>query len=987
MKFCGECGKPLTANPGGPPAPSYSEITSTLSDALEQQAATSQILRVISSSPADVQPVFAAVLKSAARLCDALDASIFQMDGDRLRLAAHEGPIPAVPLGEFSLRGTSVGRAVLDRRTIHVPDIQAEVDDYPEGSALARSLGHRTILTVPLLREGEAIGAIGLRRTEVRPFTNLQIELLETFAAQAVIAIENVRLFNETKEALEQQTATSEVLRVISSSPADLQPVMDAVAGSAARLCGADNVVVLRLEGAVLRPVAVRGPRPGVELPLSRGRPSGRAVIDRETIHVPDLAAAQDEFPEVATVIGQTRSRAILVTPLLSKGEAVGVILIRREEPGRFTDQQVTLLQTFAAQAVIAIENVRLFQELQARNRELTESLEQQTATAEILRVISSSPTDLQPVMNVVAESAARFCGAPDTSIWRLEGELLRRAATHGRLPASTSIGGTIAVSPRDVAGRAVLDRQTIHIEDLLGPPETQFPETQARLRRLHIPTRTMLATPLLRKDVPIGVIVMRRGEVQPFTAKQIELAKTFAAQAVIAIENVRLFQELQTRNAELAESLEQQTATSEILRVIASSPTDLEPVMNTVAANAARVCGATDASIFRLEGEHLRLVARHGAMRRSMTIGDTLPVGRGFVGGQVVCDARTIHVEDIMAAEAEFPKTVSRLRQAGSPIRTMLATPLLREGTPLGVIFINRGPEPNPFLAKQIALLETFANQAVIAIENVRLFTELEARNRDLTQALDQQTATGEILRVISASPTDVQPVFEVIVKNALRLCDGLFSTVHRVEGNRARLVAHRNVPESAQQAAEYLVIGPGLPESVTARAIRERAVVHVPDIEHDPAAPVRTKEVARLGGHQSIVEVPMLLEGRPVGTISVARREARAFSDEQISLLRTFADQAVIAIENVRLFKELDAKNRDLTEALEQQTATAEILRVISSSPTDLQSTFDAIVARGVRLCDAAFGVAFRFDGQMLNLLSLAQRMEDCRESCDSV
>ena len=223
-------------------------------EALEQQTATAEILRVISSSPTDVQPVFAAVLRSAARLCDAFDAVIFQVEGDGLRLVAREGPIPSSPVGAFPLiRGTAAGRAVLDRRTIHVPDLQAEADEFPESSAIARSYGYRTTLTVPLLRGAEAIGAIGIRRTEVRPFTDRQIELLQTFAAQAVIAIENVRLFNETKEALEQQTATGEILRVIASSPTDLQPVMEAVAENAARVCGAMDSSIYRLEGEHLR--------------------------------------------------------------------------------------------------------------------------------------------------------------------------------------------------------------------------------------------------------------------------------------------------------------------------------------------------------------------------------------------------------------------------------------------------------------------------------------------------------------------------------------------------------------------------------------------------------------------------------------------------------------------------------------------------------------------------------------------------------------
>ena len=411
-----------------------------------------------------------------------------------------------------------------------------------------------------------------------------------------------------------------------------------------------------------------------------------------------------------------------------------------------------------------------------------------------------------------------------------------------------------------------------------------------------------------------------------------------------------------------MTEALEQQTATAEILRVIASSPTDLQPVMATIAENAARVCGATDSSIYRLEGEHLRLVTQHGSLRRSLRVGDTVPVGRDSVVGRTVVDGRTLHVEDIRAAAAEFPVTAARAGQSQTPVRTMLVTPLLREGTPLGVIFIARGPQPHPFSAKQIALLETFAHQAVIAIENVRLFTELDSRNRDLTETLEQQTATAEVLQTISASPTDVQPVFDIIVQRALRLCEGASgAAVYRTDGEQLYLVAHANFTPLGREAFQRAYPRALDEATPSGRAILGRTVVHVPDVEAESAADI--VRILRAGGIRSQIAVPMLRDGTPIGTIAVARSEVGPFPDRQIALLRTFAAQAVIAIENVRLFTELAARTSDLTRSVEQLTALGEVGRAVSST-LDLETVLTTIVARAVELSGLDGGVVFEYD-----------------------
>ena len=391
-----------------------------LAESTAQQIASSEILGVIASSPSDLQPVLDSVAGNAARLCDASDAQIWQVKGDKYWRVASYGSIPVVRANEGRpiIRTLITGRAAIDRQTVHVHDIavpEAQAE-FADSWSLARQTGVRTHLATPLLRKGVAIGAILIRRMEVRPFSEKQIALLKTFADQAVIAIENVRLFSELKESLEQQTATSEILGVIARSPADIQPVLDAVAESAARLCDSKDVFIWRRDNDVLRMVAAHGRRTitigrtitieGEEWPpIDRSSLPGRAVVDNRTIHIEDLRTCEDEFPWAKEHGIRAGARTCLVAPLVSKGVAIGAIHIRRYEVRPFTQKQIKLLETFADQAVIAIENVRLFQELK-------ESLEQQTATSEILGVIASSPTDIQPVLNAVAANAARLCEA-----------------------------------------------------------------------------------------------------------------------------------------------------------------------------------------------------------------------------------------------------------------------------------------------------------------------------------------------------------------------------------------------------------------------------------------------------------------------------------------------------------------------------------------------------------------------------------------------
>jgi len=407
------------------------------------------------------------------------------------------------------------------------------------------------------------------------------------------------------------------------------------------------------------------------------------------------------------------------------------------------------------------------------------------------------------------------------------------------------------------------------------------------------------------------------------------------------------LEQKVEVRTRELTESLEQQTATSEILRVISSSPTDLQPVLDAIAENAARVCNARDAVLFRMEGDVLRVAAQYGTISARGADQD-LAVNRGWVTGRAVVDRTTIHVEDLAhASETEFPQ--GRAMQERFGHRTTLATPLLREGVALGALLIRR-MEVQPFSDKQIKLLETFADQAVIAIENVRLFKELEAKNEDLGESLDQQTATGEILRVISSAQTDVQPVFEAIAANALRLCDATFSTIFRYDGSLIHLEALRNVsPEgtAAIRDAFPMPVGRG---GASARAILTRSIVHIADVREDPEYALQG--LSQAAEFRSILAVPMLHDGKPIGAITVAGPEARPFPDKQIELLKTFADQAVIAIENVRLFSEIQDKTQQLEIANRHKS------EFLANMSHELRTPLNAVIGFSEVLIERMFG-----------------------------
>jgi GAF domain-containing protein len=759
--------------------------------------------------------------------------------------------------------------------------------------------------------------------------------------------------------ALEQQTATSDILRVISSSPTDVQPVFDAIAQSAARLCEAQFCFVYRFDGQVLHFMAHHGvTNEGAEAvrrtfpaPPSRGSAAARAVLDCSVAQIPDVRLDSDFALRPAAMLAGYRSA--VAVPMMRGGLPIGAIAVGRAQTGLSPDWQVNLLKTFADQAVIAIENVRLFKELEARNRDLT-------ATSEILRVISRSPTDVQPVFDTIAAAATTLCAAENAGVFLFDGTLIHFAAHHHWTAKDLdAIRETFPrpPGPGTVTGRAILTRAVAHTADVAADPGYEV--------RGFVDEgfRAILSVPMLRDGDPIGAISVLRREAVPFTDKQIALLQTFADQAVIAIENVRLFKELEARNHDLTEALEQQTATAEILRVIGSSPTDAQPVFEAIVSSARRLLGGFSGGIYRLIGDEIHLAA----YTSTTPSGDAAlrsiyprPLAGFSFAGEAIRERIAVVASDIETDSRVQNDMRRRIRERG--FRSGVWVPMLREGAAIGVIGVTRS-EPGAFADEQIALLQTFADQAVIAIENVRLFTELQASNRELTAALDTQTATSDILRVISRSQTDVQPVFDAIVDSAVRLLGAYASVLTRIAGDQIEFAAHTSTDDTGDAPVRAAFPQSRHSEWPAAQAIRDRAPINIADAHTDPRVPETLHALARVRGYRSLVVVPLLRHDEAVGAIAVSRREPGGFTDDEIALLQTFADQAVIAIENVSLFKELEARTAELTRSVGELTALGEISQVLSST-LDLETVLTTIVSRAVQLSGLDGGVVFEYD-----------------------
>jgi two-component system, NtrC family, sensor kinase len=714
----------------------------------------------------------------------------------------------------------------------------------------------------------------------------------------------------ERDSALAQQAASAEILRVINHSPRDLTPVFDVILEKATQIGEATFGIVYRFDGDVFRVETTREATPGFIEYLRRqpprpdsGHALGRLLQAKQPVHIVDIkserAYTEDE-PTCVAAVEIAGARTFLAVPMLREDRLIGAIAIYRQEVRPFSDTQIDMARSFANTAVIAIENARLLGELSERTRDLQESREYQTATSDVLKVISRSTFDLQPVLDTLVETAARLCQADLASINNRDGEVYRVAASFDYSPDLSVYARNFPMTPGrgTVTGRAALERQVVHVADLGADAEYAAPGWVT-----HGKVRTALGVPLLREGEPIGVIFLARRRVEPFTERQIELVRTFADQAVIGIENARLL-------GELRESLEQQTATTEVLQVINASPGDLKPVFDAILEKAHHLCGATNGLLVTKEGEYFRAVATRG-----VAAGEIESLQRPFQAvpnspyALLSAGERVIHIADLAADTRWDHNDQRRARAIEHGLRTMLFIPLRKDNTLLGYISANRY-EMRPFLNKEIKLLEGFAAQAVIAIESGRLLGELRERTHDLQESLKYQTATSDVLKVISRSAFDLQPVLDTLVETAARLCSADDAGITLRDGEVYRYVATASfISSDYSQAVRGRVFKPGR-GTMAGRVALEGKVVHVADITTDPdyAFP------EGLAVSRTLLGVPLLRDGVVFGTLTLSRQRVEPFTQRQVELVQTFADQAVIAVENARLLGELRARTDEL-------------------------------------------------------------------------
>jgi GAF domain-containing protein/CheY-like chemotaxis protein len=938
------------------------KLFNDLDAALERQTAMTDVLEAVSTARFDLQPVFDQIAVHAQRLCrdTAAFVSIRQRD-QSLAIVAAQGPGTAPEEHpDFVNRwevdtNTTTGTVYATGRPVHIRDWQeVPADKYPNSQA--RRSGARTLLALPMRRHGDVVGAIGFARHEPGGYDDDEVALLQAFTDQAAIAVDNARLLAEIEErnaelseSLELQTATSDVLRLISAHPGDLATVLQGIAERAAALCDAETGSVLLRHGDILRIEA--------ETAVPEGNNSilGREFVAERTINRRARDAGEpvflDDFQQVRDSVGREVARELPAlhsfasVALMLEDEWIGNLNLTRTEVRPFDPKVGAIMQAFADQAAIAVANAKLFNDLDA-------ALERQTAMTDVLEVVSTSRSELQPVFDRIVEHAQRLCEDVFAYVTLPDADVSVVAAAGANIPGGDTFENrSVPLDMNSTTGAVHATGEAIHIRDMHELPADRFPTSRVR----QMGARSLLVLPMGRHGEVIGSIGFMRMAPGGFTDDEMSLLKAFTDQAAIAVANARLLSEIEKRNTELSESLELQTVTSDILRLISANPGDLTTVLQGIAERAAALCDAQYGSVLLRHGDVLRVEAE-----ASSADGARRMVGREFVAERTINrrarDARRpLFLDDFQEVRDTVGVQVAR---EAPELHSFASVALVLDDEWIGNLNVTRD-EVRPFDPKISPILQAFADQAAIAVANAKLFNDLDA-------ALERQTAMTDVLDAVSTARLDLQPVFDMVAHHADRLCQGTGAMVLVREDDDLVLSAVAGpVPGGSERVGSYTV--PIDESSITGAAVVRGEVIHIRDWDEQTALAYADSPGRRIG-HRSALAVPMMRGGVAIGAVAFARPERGGYSDDEIALLETFADQAAIAVDNARLLREIEERNRDLTESLELQTATSDILQLISANPGRLNSIFQGIIDQTIRLCDADGGAVMVRDGDEL-------------------
>ena len=935
------------------------QLFNDLDAALERQTAMTDVLETVSTARFDLQPVFDIVTHHANRLCNGTGAGVAIRDGDRLRVVSSTGALENVNVRERSFDiddTTPIGAAALTMLPIHIRDWDA-VDSETYPNAASRQAGRKSALVVPMVRNGLAIGVIGFSRAEAGGYTDDEVSLLRAFASQAAIAVDNARLLAEIEErntdlaeSLELQTATSDVLRLISAHPGELDVVLDGILAKAVGLCEADGGAILVGNPERVRIEAARGAGADVLAGMVT-RPSERtteAAARHAPISIDDLRAIDD--PVLNPLSEQLGIRSWATVALIHDGSWVGSVNVSRLEVRAFEPSQLTILQTFADQAAIAIANANLF-------NELDRALERQMAMSDVLEAVSTARFDIQPVFDRIANHAQHLCDdtvALVTVRDRSEMTIVAAAradGTAGEIPEGEFHWD--AIDSSTTTGTVFSTGQAVHIRDWLEVPADLYSGSQARNSGI----RTQLTLPMRRHEAVIGAITFVRVEPGGYPDDQVSLLQAFTDQAAIAVDNARLLAEIEERNAEISESLDLQTATSEVLELISSNPGDLTTVLARIVDKAINLCDAQGGSVLLRDGEVLRIEVVSGPDQHM--IGQEFPTELSGANLR----ARTTHAPVFLDDFQQARDPLAVAAAAGSDLRSFASIALIQDDEWIGNLNLLRF-EVRPFDPKVATILQAFADQAAIAVANAKLFNDLDA-------ALDRQTAMTDVLDVVSTARFDLQPVFDRVVHHAQRLCPDTSAFVTFRADEHNEIVASAAVGGAVVLPDGFQTTWDVDHRTTTSEVYRTGRPLHIRNWDDVPAEEYPDSQV-RDSGVKSQLTIPLAHTGDVFGAIVFVRVEPGGFSDDEVGLLQAFTNQAAIAVDNARLLREIEERNSDLAESLEIQTATSEVLQLISANPGDLQSVFDGIVEQAARLCDADNGAIQILDGDELVLVA---------------